>query len=341
MIDELPAEIPVHPNCFVPRTKILTPSGYKPIERLLRGGYVISDDGAAHQITAVYKTFYSGEIVRLNKGAWSTPAHPFYSDGVFAAAQSLDKGDHLTAVRGDIANGLFCNFIPDNGPSERFEEGSFIVVVGNLFFSGSVPVAAVYFNGDFYIGERDVDVVFSYCEAGDWTVAQTQDFLKKHGFIQTVQFALPSGSPALKVNRLAFHAFNRFMGGFGVRLPSTRHIPVISLAHGRGRNSDRAEPVVDSHTVNTEYFGDSVDRQAVFFKKSFKPFKVNVFFDTHKKIISKSQSQYKGYVYNLTVSDTNTYIANGYVVHNCDCELRPRLKSDAELRETFKTLVGE
>jgi hypothetical protein len=340
MIDNLPAEIPVHPNCFVPHTKILTPAGCKAIEKLLPGDYVVSDDRSAHQITAVYKTFYRGEIIRLNKGAWSTPSHPFCSDGGFFAAQNLDKGDNLTAVHGDIGNSFFCNSIPDYSPSKRFKEGSFIAVADNLFFSGFVPMAAVYFNGDFYIGKRDVDIIFSYCETGDWTIAQAQKFFKEHGFIRTVQFALPSDCPAFKVNKRAFHAFNRFMSGFGVRLPAASHVPVICFAHGRRRNSDRLESGIDSHTVNAEYFCNRVNRQAVFFKKSFQSFKVNVSFNTHTKIISKSQSQYNGYIYNLTVSDTNTYIANGYAVHNCDCELRPRLKSDAELRETFNQLVG-
>jgi hypothetical protein len=54
-----------------------------------------------------------------------------------------------------------------------------------------------------------------------------------------------------------------------------------------------------------------------------------------------SMSSYKGFVYNLEVEDCHSYIVAGYVVHNCDCELRPRLKSDAELKATFKALMGE
>jgi hypothetical protein len=53
------------------------------------------------------------------------------------------------------------------------------------------------------------------------------------------------------------------------------------------------------------------------------------------------KNYYAGLVYNLEVDVCHSYIVAGYVVHNCDCELRPRLKSDAELRETFRQLVGE
>jgi hypothetical protein len=337
-VDRLPGPVPLHPNCVKRGTKILTTRGYKKIEELKSGDPVISHDGTANQITAIYKTKYHGEMIRLNNGPWTTPEHGFLAGGSWRPAHSLNEGDNFTTVAGNRGNGGFGgNFIPRDSPSKRLKEGSFIVVLGDLARAGGMPLTAVYFNSELYIGICEVDIVFSYCESGDWTIAAIEEFYKKHSFVNAVTGTpRPAGRPAGKLGIGSLRPLNGLVRRINACLKPALIKPCPRLFYSGGGDADRSKLPIDTSAGNTKNFSDSVYRQAVFFKKSSRPFKANISFNTHAKVISKKHVQYNGDIYDLTVSSANSYVAAGAAVHNCNCQIRPRLKSKAEIDEEMR-----
>jgi hypothetical protein len=335
--DGNPVDIPLHPNCVKGGTKILTAHGYKKIERLKPGDYVISHDGTANQITAMCKTKYSGDIIRLNNGPWTTPDHRYLSGDAWNTAQSLNNGDYITAVSGDQRSSRFIgNFIPNDCPSKRPEEGSFIIVLDYFTLAAGMPLTAVYFNGKFYIGKCQIDIIFSYCESGEWDIPAIEKFIKEHSFVSAADFPGFRGGTFFKIRFGPFHSPYRSMCRIGIGDKASRIISSCGFLHRRGRNTNSKKPAVNTPAGNSKDFGYGKNRQAVFFKKDAQPFKVNISFDNHKKIITKRHAQYNGYIYDITVSATNSYISNGMIMHNCGCMWRPILLSDDEVMKRYK-----
>jgi hypothetical protein len=338
-VDDLPGPIPAHPNCVKRGTRILTTKGYKNIEAISPGDFVISHDGTANQITAMYKTKYHGEMIRLNNGPWTTPKHGFLTSDGWVTAQSLNKGDDFTTISGnsrvDISSS---NFISHNCPSKRIKEGSFVIVLGNFARTGSMPLTAIYFDGKLYIGICEVDVIFSYCESGDWGEIKTAEFHKKHCFINTIDLSSSTNRSSQKTCFRMLHSFNGLMRRLNVGLKPRRIKPRSCFLYSGGNDTNGHKFPIDTSTRNTKNLSDNIYRQAVFLKKDSQPFKVNISFNTHANILAKKHMQYNGDIFDLTVSVTNSYVANGVVVHNCNCQLRPHLKTSAQIQEEFRRL---
>lgn len=108
-------------TCFPPGTLVRTESGLEPIERVRAGHRVLSSDGHYHEVTKVFETKYSGDLVSVlpstaTRPILSTPEHPYL---VLRGAHNLATGCGPSCgsyiVRGD-GN-------PDRPPSVRQIKG--------------------------------------------------------------------------------------------------------------------------------------------------------------------------------------------------------------------------
>lgn len=81
-------------NCFLAGTQVLTKDGYKDIETVQKGEYVISDDGNFHLVNEVMSREYSGDIYALSspnfkKTIYCTPNHRFLTNNGWKRADRI------------------------------------------------------------------------------------------------------------------------------------------------------------------------------------------------------------------------------------------------------------
>lgn len=331
MLEELPGY--PHPNCFQEGTKILTVHGEKNIEDILPGEYVITHKGNAKRVLKSWKTLYSGEMITIDIGERkikATSDHPFLSGDSFIPAHTLKNGDNLVGVSVDVKSLPFIESESDDCPSFGFQESSFFRVV--LYFNwASMPIPAIYFNGELYILKGEVNVECEYGEIRERFLSALYD-----GFVHQSFIGGPDLSgPELSAFDFLFVRWDAVSSGFirslGISDESVFISAVESLCH-----RERFEPMPEKISVN-DVSGHSksvsylLNREILIAKELDDDLPINIDFSTHNiSIVSVSSEKVKGYVYNLTVEDDHSYIAEGVAVHNCQCIVRPRLMDHDE-----------
>ncbi len=143
-------------NCFVKGTQVLTQSGYKNIEDICAGEYVLSDDGEFHLVNETMVRDYNGDLYKisslnLKNDIYCTPNHQFLTnhgwkraDRIFACSDQIHSSDKLKIAT--INNKKFSNTglneIIDftdgyNGTinTKIFENENNKVVIKNLIFN--------------------------------------------------------------------------------------------------------------------------------------------------------------------------------------------------------------
>lgn len=67
-------------------------------------------------------------------------------------------------------------------------------------------------------------------------------------------------------------------------------------------------------------------------------------FSEHGFVVSKvlriNRILYFGWVYNLSVDTDQSFLASGFATHNCECQVRPRLRDGREFRDELKRWVA-
>ena len=90
---------PLHINCLVPAQGVLfTPDGYTTIECVRPGDRVIGHDGERHEVTAVMRRHYAGEVIVIEAGGrrlQATPEHPVLTQRGWVLAGELTEDDEV------------------------------------------------------------------------------------------------------------------------------------------------------------------------------------------------------------------------------------------------------
>jgi hypothetical protein len=323
-----------HPNCHPAGTMVLTPSGEVPIESLVPGDFVISHDGTVQAITHCWKTKHDGELLELisdGRKIQATPGHPFLIGDDWVLAHDIKPGDNITSIGIDVESIPLVKFVSDSCPPKRLNEFNFFNIFES-FLSGSMPTTAINFDGKFYVFDSQIDIESPDCQIRERLFSKTDQ-----GIIHNALVLAPDCSGVkLSYGGSMFVSMADTPNGIMSR-PSIGNSPVGVTPVMPLGNSRNGETIINKVPPNatpgySKDLGDLVNWEVLVTKQVNQHQPINIDFTTHSSaIVSAKSEHYKGYVYNLTVANTHTFIANGFASHNCACQIRPRLR---DLKET-------
>lgn len=310
----------VHPHCHPAGTMILTPEGERAIEDIRPGDAVVAHDGSVQKATHCWANTYSGEMIELDFGdrrLHATPNHRLFGEKGWIEAGLLERGQDLRNVW--LRVGTSGEPKTQDGPVA--ERSRFLRVLSFLSRTG-MPVTAIDFNGDFFVWKGEVDVEDSDGRR-DFRLFTNTD----QGVVQNAFVGRPELTPlGLRYAGLVFERVGTtppgLVCGSSVGLPTgcvadclgstgasdTDACSKQAIANGATSDAESTsylllrEILVDVHT------DDSFDR------------KVDARLG-HCRIVNVTSRKFNGTVYNLSVTSTESYIANGVASHNCQCQL--------------------
>jgi predicted ABC-type ATPase len=313
---------PVHPHCHPEGTSILTPDGEVPIEHMTPGMDVVSHDGTVQKVTSVWSQMATTEMVIVQtEGSTveATPDHQLFTSDGWVAASLLQNGQDLVRVGLDVED--LVELVAQHEPVSGLEEGRFARVL--LLLSGTgMPVTAIDFDGHLFVWKRQVDVEdvdgvvrVRLKPAPDQSIAQ-------RGFVGPVHL---SGS-TLRVGDEDFVSFTHTPTGL-VSGDYVRFEPLGVSSLLSGGDAARFE----ASLPDAESYGPTADPEGLcYLLHRTQLIEVHpedggrVEVDSvlsHERIVSVSSRKFKGRVWNLTVQNTESYVANGIASHNCQCQL--------------------
>ena len=325
----------VHPHCFVAGTFVTVEQGVAPIENVRPGDVVLTHDGTWRRVTHTWKSKYHGTVHTVTAGGiavTSTPNHPFLVGKEWLAAECLHKGMHLQGFFSKI--GASCHLDTVNAPPETPKNECLATVLFGFSRSG-VPVSAIYFNGELYVREGEINQEQAYLISGGRMQTEDLQFVVDPAFGFRAKFAtlglyggehvspglLLTSDRGMESNQVGPSLFWRHLG----------HADPLPLGTGPRDASSLFQAPIDGATGYVELFGYRLYRQQLvnvqffdegtiqFSSESIDPVGHTVTVPGEHPIVNVVSDPYTGWVYNLTVAGTNSYVANGFVVHNCQC----------------------
>ena len=244
--DQVP-ETP-HPNCIPPGHLIETRSGLVPIERIEHGMFVRSHTGAWRKVLRLSAREWAGELVVSTIGERRlvvTPEHPVLTTSGWKLAHLLNPGDGVFLRRD-------ANHPPTEGREVRVLRDIHPALAGR-----SMPVAGIDFDGDEFVGERQVDVELPDRELTDRIVALgTKRIANRSLMVGQVAQGLSRGRSSNKALESVPHASNGSMGSLGhlgASLGASSSAGDLLLFGGRApRDACAAEARIDGAPTDAE-----------------------------------------------------------------------------------------
>jgi len=328
-----------HPNCHPEGTMVMTNRGEIPIKTVLPGDFVVSHDGTWNRVSAKWAEVYEGPMVKIvsnGKELHATPEHPLLTSSGWVPAHSLKGGGNLSGVLCGVESISFRELESKNGPTESRDKLRLFRVL-TLLFPRSVPITAIDFDGQLYIGKPQVDAISTDSEVWNGPfpkgferivhkalILRPESALIKLGNLETVFLRLGRSSDCI-------------VGRSSIPVPTTSLVASNEAIVNRWEcESECQEIPIDANPRNAETLCYSVDREVLFDEEPSKFNGVNVNSFTHAPIVSVSSYLFKGVVHNLTVEKTNSYLANGFSSHNCMCFVRQRMKDGNDFRRELE-----
>lgn len=315
---------PGHPCCFVPGTPVLTPGGWRPIESLGPGDSVVAHDGRPHAVVRRFESRFVGTMCKITSGqqvVYATPNHPMAAEDRWVRADSLDvKRDQLWVLEASVD-------VTDHGPADRSHEFFRRAVLGELF-PGMVPGSAVDLHGEHRAFNGNVDVEPANRPLRGGRDSDLGERFEHRRFIRAIRSSLLRLRAALHLNHSLFAPFRRPIGGFGLGLDlAFGHagvapgVVVGDASHDPGfvqnpRDWDATASV--SRGERDRGLPADVERDDFILRERQWP---SHLFTLRR--IDISPMKHTGVVHNLEVENAGTYIAGGFLVHNCRCVLTP------------------
>lgn len=312
-----------HPHCHPEGTGILTPEGEVSIEHMAPGMNVVSHDGSVQKVTSVWSQVVETEMVTIwtkDGAVQATPEHQLLTSSGWVAASSLNQNaQDLVRVDLDVEDPM--ELVAQHEPSSGLEEGRLARVL--LLLSGTgMPVTAVDFDGHLFVWKRQVDV-----EDVDGVVrvrlkpAPDQSIVQR-GLVGPVHL---SGS-TLRVGDEDFVSFAHTPAGL-VSGGHVRFEPLGVSSFLSGGDAARFKASLS----DAESYGPTADTEGLCYllhrtqlievhPKDGGRVEVDSVL-SHERIVSVSSRKFKGRVWNLTVQNNESYVANGVASHNCQCQL--------------------
>ena len=281
------SEPTAHPNCFLGSTSVL-----------------------AFNITHAIRRWYKGPICILRFAGCAdlsvTPNHPILTRRGWVAAGLLNLGDY--AFQCDRPSGYAGRPNPDDDYMEASIEEIFnALVIAGCMRSTGVPLAPEAFHGDVQANAK-VDIVWTARAVGGglefFHLRPKFDF--RGG--QRGRVALHSNSPSAEIGEASLAATDGIMSVLGTRgteLLRQRGIGNQLSVSGSALLQAETSPVIDdgeARDTNTER--NSLDC----FTSKMIPV----------KLLEINSGYFSGHVFNLS-TESDLYLANTIIAHNCEC----------------------
>jgi len=309
-----------HPNCLLAGTLVTTDRGLIPIEQVHVDDLVLTHKGRYRRVIQLHRNKYDGLIFNIQDN-WLTGNHPVLTSKGWIVASLLNEGDStINIVSESIESPIICNQI-----------SHFSSVLPNFTWS-IMPVSSIYFDSNFMEGNSEVNIVNINSKLWDNVNSSIFESIKKGLFkLAKSMFRLNSFSPIHKVLMRALHSSNFIMCKLDLikSLLGTHLSPFqgFSFALSSSNYPRSFESTANNVSTNIEMFSNSV------FAPPLDCVEFNDFSNwqtsNSERLLSQSQSpithidnmRYKGFVYNLSVAEDESYCIghNNMAVHNCRC----------------------
>ena len=333
----------IHPNCHPAGTLITTIEGEKDISEIRIGDIVLSHDGTYNRVSSFHRSLihnYLYDIETTEGKITATGDHPILTESGWTTANKLKNGNNLFRVYSGIINSSLVKTEPNNAPSNRLKERGFLHVL-SLLSSTGMPSTAVNFNGKLFIYESKVNVILPNGKVRARANAKLLERIMQGKLIFTGTESRSSNGTLDEFFVGSFNTSDSIVCGGHIRLKPVSIFPCDSLAKVQLLESDSGKVSINTDSTNPEDFRYLVNREIFISEESCEPFGVNVDFCTHNSaIVHVSKRIVNDIVYNMSVENTNTYIANGFVSHNCACLVNPVLKDHDEFMAELQAYVG-
>ncbi len=320
----------VHPWCFPAGHRVTTRRGLVPIEDICVGDYVWTHLARWRKVERTSKRLYRGDLIELrmaDKVLKTTPEHPFLTKHGWVAADELQRNAHVGAG----AHQCVGRDVHDR-PPERVEVG-FLALILRQLAGSAVPVAGVNFDAQQVLRVGQVAV-----ERPDGVLRRPSppEGLLGEGYVHhalvlghgTVDVAgaraphllrdwarLAAGSVVRRA-RVALALFGRPLRSYQAALLTDRPDGHASVAQSRRDGTSRgAVGCGEGFDAHARGVGgdDGSDGQVELAGHDVAYHGVAV--------RSTRRVPFEGYVYNFAVADDESYECEGFVAHNCACEL--------------------
>jgi hypothetical protein len=332
----LPVIPPMHPHCFLPNTLVSTDRGELPIAAVLPGDLVLTAAGNWQPVTHTWATIYDGSIVRArtaNAEVMATSNHPFLVGSSWVPAAALNLGDELSYFRSEARS--FIQTDMQYEPAISFKERSFAKILFGFSRAG-VPVTAIHFDGKFYVREGKIDQEAVKLISNDGLISNLDQAFVDVAFGGRFEFTrLPSDGSQDEFFGLRFASDSGMESGEILSSLFWRefsHSDALAFGSISGLPALTPDSLSDHTSANPESLGyffyrqqivevhiqDSLTIELVPVRSGCHSARV----PTQDPIVNVSSQPYQGLVYNLTVAEENTFVANGFAAHNCQCQLQ-------------------
>lgn len=318
---------PIHPNCLLPGTAVLTPTGARRVEDLRPGDLVHGPEGP-QPVEATWVSYFDGTAVSV-AGDWITDGHPIAVDNAeFRDAGQLKDGDQ--AVFDEFRGGVFPALGPDESPTLGAEKAGLLLILSGLSSSG-MPVSAVYLNGDAWLGEGDIHHESVEKMAWHGVVAGTAQRLVNHPLVSGTELSGLCRSHTFDSLSRLLHTTHSVVSPPNEAFALARSHLVPADQHGfapaadldTGSQQDAADGPPGAVQV-ASYLFFRVQKLRVGVDDSRG---VNVNFGSHggrvhtqQRIVNVIHRPHRGPVYNITTPTGIYNTASGLRVHNCRCD---------------------
>jgi len=318
---------PLHHQCFPGETPVLCPDGWRAIQTLGPGSDVIAHDGRPRRVLRRLARSFSGVLVAVRgpsgQIAYPTPNHPLGTKRGWVAAERLNvERDRLWVLQDATP-------VPDYAIAGG-DCGILHPAVVRGLDRGAVPLAPVQLDHQHQRGHSDVNVVSVDRHRDPVSDPHRMQRGRYGGLIGAARDALSSGGATLEFIVAALASAYRLVGSGGLSLPGSAVHAGVAAGVVFG---DRPRP----HLGVSKHAQDRLAAAPVALADGDRGVSVEIEVDdfllrqgqggtwhaiSDKRIDSWGRN-FRGEVFNLEVEGSPTYIAGGFLVHNCRSVLTP------------------
>lgn len=324
---------PIHPHCLPADAQITTARGSVAIHAVVPGDWVATPDRTWRRVTHSRRSLYFGRWVTVQTAQHeihATAGHLLLTARGWLPAQEIQRGDHLVCEPLNVSGGSGAvDAHAQDQPAGGCEAQRFLRVLTGFSRSG-VPVAAVHFDGEFFVWEGQVDVVDVEGMRNNREHPTLLEDVCNALFVRGLKFAGSAariGEAVFMRCRLSAHGVMR------CARPSTTLVGCrLLLAQEHGGTSGSlpqallTETSDDDAAVHVQTSSYLLDREVLVEVHPADSFGIDVAACGHgaietttAEVVNVVVSDFAGPVFNLTVFETGSYFANGAGSHNCRC----------------------